>query len=114
MVKAGARYKRGNKTDLKPDCVLRAWDPVVTLAAGVLAVTTSLVQKPCLPFCLVNPSLKQTCAGHIAILVAHGVRFEHIGRQLFVVVAKLSQHIKRCNVVGVIVEDLLQPADLPD
>jgi hypothetical protein len=40
------------------------------------------------------------------------VRLAHSRRQLLVVVTQLGQHVQRSNVVGIVVQDALQAADL--
>ena len=42
------------------------------------------------------------------------MRLAHVSRQLFVVVAQFREHIKGRDVVSLIVEHTLQPADVPD
>jgi hypothetical protein len=47
------------------------------------------------------------------VLIAQILRFTHICCQLFVVVAELSQHIKRHDIVDVVVKDALMAVFWP-
>src|ERR1019366_4857730 len=73
-----------------------------------------LKQEPGAPLRLVDPGFQQARAGDVAVLVAKAVRFAQAGRQLPVVVTQLGEHVLRRDEIGIVVQDALQPADVPD
>jgi hypothetical protein len=81
---------------------------VVQLGVAPLPGATGLEEEPSASLGLINPSLKQACAGHVSMLVTKAVRLAHMRGQLLIVVAQLGQHIQRRDVVGIVVEDPLQ------
>ena len=77
-------------------------------------MTTRFEQKPGPSLGLVYPSLEQTRAGDITTLFADAMRFSHGGCKLFVVFSKLSEHVERSNIFGIIILETLQPRYLAD
>src|ERR1700751_1970268 len=73
-----------------------------------------LEQEPGAPLGFIDPVFQQACARHVAVLVAEVVDLPHARGELLVVVAKLGQHVLGRHVIGVIVQDTLQAADVSD
>src|SRR5262245_23795506 len=71
-------------------------------------------QEPGPPLGLVDPVLEQARARHVVVLVAESVRLAHVRGELLVVLTQLCQHVERRDIVGIVVQDTLQAADLAD
>jgi len=63
------------------------------------------------PARLVDPVLKQTRTGDIAVLVAQFVRLTHPGRELFVI-SRSSTSITVDHILRIVIPDALQATDM--
>ena len=63
------------------------------LTACRLRRPSSVEEEPSAPLRLIDPVFEQACAGDIAMLVAKIARLAHVGYELLVIVAQLSEHI---------------------
>src|SRR4051794_21436479 len=93
---------------------LLAYAPTGPSVAGRIASAARLEQKPGAPLGLVDQVLQQARGGHVAVLVAQVVRLAHTGRKGLVVVAKLTQHVERVDVVRVVVENAFEPRSMTE
>jgi hypothetical protein len=59
-----------------------------------------LEQEPTPPLGFINPIFQQARGSHVAVFIAEIVSFAHPRRQLFVIIAKLSEHVHRGHVIG--------------
>jgi len=63
---------------------------------------------------LIDPVLEETGSGNIACVIAKAVYGEHSHDQSLIILPKLTQHIGRVNVIGVIIWDSLESCDVSD
>jgi len=105
------------------DCHLRATVPLhrrnrrqtaIRSARRCFRGAARLEQKPGAPLGLVDPYFQQTRRCNIAVLVAYAVRFTHPIGEPAVVFTQFGEHVEGRDVVGVIVQDSLEPSHLPD
>jgi len=76
-----------------------------------LAMTRGLKQEPGAPLGFVDPVFQQACGGDIAVLVAKAVELAHVHGEPLVVLAKLREHVQRCHIVCVVVEDAFRAVE---
>src|SRR5262245_41101534 len=83
------------------------------MPAGHFALT-GLKQEPGSPLGFIDPDFDEAGGGDVAMLVADVVGLAQPRRQHLVVLAQLGEHVLRIDVVGVVVQDALEVADLAD
>src|SRR5450755_1198019 len=71
-------------------------------------------QEPGPSLGFVDPDFEQARGRDVTVFLAQIVRFAHRCGELQIVLAQFRQHIERRDVVGIVVEDSLLTADLPD
>jgi hypothetical protein len=71
-------------------------------------------QEPDSLFGLTNPVRKEARRGDVALSFTHVICLVHVQAQLQIVVVKFRQHIDRYDMLGVVVYNPLQAADVAD
>src|SRR5271169_629164 len=74
---------------------------------ALIAPPTRFEQEPSTPLGLIDPVLDQAGSRDIAVFVDHPMQLPQARRQGLVVIAQLSEHVERFNVVGVVIHDPL-------
>src|SRR5882672_6645150 len=93
-------------------CVMIALLEGQARAGPLTAGTSCFKQEPNATLGLVDPVLKQTRTGDIAVLVAQFVRLTHPGRELLVISRKLHEHNRGDHILRVVIPDALQATDM--
>src|SRR6266481_8079076 len=81
---------------------------------SLLLAAFYLRQKPSAALGFIDPNFDQTRCGNVTMLVAHVVRLAQTGGQSLVVLGQLSNHVRRVDVVCVIIEHALKARDMAD
>ena len=81
---------------------------------GGVARPAGLEQEPGAPLDLVDPDFDVAGGGDVTMLVADVVHFTQPGGHRLVVFAQFAQHVRRLDIVGIVVEDTLGPRDVAD
>jgi hypothetical protein len=78
------------------------------------SATRCLEQEPNTTLGLIDPVLEDTSSSDVARIIAKAMHSAHAHDQSPFIFTKLTQHIRRVNVIRVIIRESLESSDVPD